>query len=274
MRVQKTNHDHSDARGGAGRRPQREHAGAAVLTNWPQPGHSMSAIVRSIVSTAKGKEKIGGRQGGESAFPPASAKMPNPIHECIENFGPAPRRQSRWDRLTYFRVPKPLWLRQRPSDGLNTLFENLPALFTAGTVVWGHIIQANSLLFQPGADDCPGELVYSLTDAQRVDPDYLGQVAHQLFSLKGTEPADPDLAPIAEYLTNEMIRVFGLAVPKTISANLPCRISTTFFVRKHLPLRRLCTPLLPIVVNPVEPYVAMPLPARYWPQSLIDWWSR
>lgn len=199
--------------------------------------------------------------------------MPNPIHECIENFGLAPRRLSLWDRLTYFRIPRPRWLPANSSDGLSTLFQNLHTLFTEGTVVWGHIIQANALLFQPGLDDCPGELVYSLADARRVDPDDLGQVAHQLYSLKGSAPEDPELAPIATYLTDEMIRVFGLPVPKTISPNLPCRISTTFFVRKHLPLRRLCTPLLPIVVNPSEPYVAMPLPARFWPQPLIDWWS-
>ncbi|HEX5445823.1 MAG TPA: hypothetical protein VFW87_18495 [Pirellulales bacterium] len=95
----------------------------------------------------------------------------------------------------------------------------------------------------------------------------------QLYSLKGSAPEDPELAPIATYLTDEMIRVFGLPVPKTISPNLPCRIFTTFFVRKHLPLRRLCTPLLPIVANPSEPYVAMPLPARFWPQPLVDGWS-
>lgn len=199
--------------------------------------------------------------------------MRNAIDECIENFGPAPRRQSWWDRLTYLRVPRPRWLPANSSDGLSTLFQNLHTLFTEGTVVWGHIIQANSLLFAPGADDCPGELVYSLADTRRVDPEDLGQVAHQLYTLKGTEPEDPELAPIANYLTDEMIRVFGLSVPRTISPNLPCRISTTFFARKHLPQRRLCTSLLPIVVHPREPYVAMPLPSRYWPQPLVDWWS-
>lgn len=199
--------------------------------------------------------------------------MSTAIDECIARFGSAPRRQSLWDRLTYFRIPRPAWLRENPSDGLTALFENLPSLFTEGTVVWGHIIQANSLLFEPGVDDCPGEFVYSLEDADRVDPEHLREVAHHLYSLKGTEPEDAELTPIAEYLTDESIRVFGLPVPRAISPNLRCRISTTFFVRKHLPLRRLCNPLLPIVVYPREPYVAMPLPARYWPQPLIVWWS-
>jgi hypothetical protein len=200
--------------------------------------------------------------------------MSDALHACIDNFRPAPRHQSLWDRLTYFRIPRPRWLRENPSDRLTTLFQNLHTLFAEGTVVWGHIVQANTLLFQDGVHDCPGELVYSLADAERVDPEQLREVAYELYSLKGTEPQDSDRASIAEYLTNERIRVFGLPVPKTISPQLPCRISTTFFVRKHLPLRRLCKQVLPIVVNPQEPYVAMPFPARYWPQSFIDSWSK
>jgi hypothetical protein len=89
--------------------------------------------------------------------------MSSAIHDCIENFGPAPRRQSLWNKLTYFRIPRPAWLRANPSDGLSTLFDSLPALFTEGAVVWGHVIQANSLLFEPGAFDFPGELVTGLT---------------------------------------------------------------------------------------------------------------
>lgn len=195
------------------------------------------------------------------------------IDECIDNFGPAPRRLSLWDRLTYFRIPKPDWLIDDPSDRINILFQNLPGLFTNGSVVWGHIVQANRLMFEPGVHSCPGELVYSLADPRRVTPEALHQVATRLYELKGSATQDPELAPIANYLTDEHIRVFGLRVPKKISTYLSCRISTTFFVRKHLPQRRICRLLMPIVINPESPRVAMPLPARYWPKPLVEWWS-
>ena len=196
------------------------------------------------------------------------------ITECARNLGTAPRDFSLWDRLTYLHVAKPLWLRTDPADGLTILFRHMPRLFREGTVVWGHIIQANQLMFQEGKDNCPGELVYTLADAREVEPEYLQQVARELYSLKGTEPDDQQLAPIAEYLTDELIRVFGLAVPPVVSPGIRCRISTTFFVRKHLPGQRLCTPLLPIVVNPRDPHVAMPLPERFWPEELAEWWSQ
>lgn len=195
------------------------------------------------------------------------------ILNCIESFGPAPRKFSWWDRLTYWRVPRPAWLHANPSDTLSILFQHAHRTFEEGRVVWGHIIQANGLMFQDGNDDCPGELVYSLADPARVDPDELARVAYQLYQLKGTYPSEPSLAIIATYLTDERIRVFGLEVPTLVSPTMRCRISTTFFLRKHLPNRKLCETLMPIIVFPAEPYVAMPLPKRYWPEELIRWWS-
>lgn len=192
------------------------------------------------------------------------------LQECRHRFGHAPREFSFWDRLTYFRVSKPAWLMVDRSDDLLILFKNMKQLFTEGTVVWGQIIQANQLMFRDGNQNCPGELIYSTDDARSVDPLALQKIAHQLYELKGTIPDDPQLLPIADYLTDEMTRVFGLKVPRSISPSLRCRISTTFFVRKHLPNRRLCTALMPIVVRRRKPFVAMPLPVRFWPDELVD----
>ena len=200
--------------------------------------------------------------------------MLDPISHCASVFGEAPREFSFMDRWSYLRVGKPLWLWLSPADPLTILFRNMRTLFQEGTVVWGHIIQANQLMFADGDANCPGEVVYSLADSKAAEPEYLQDVAQALYSLKGTAPSDPELAPIADYLTDEMIRVFGLAVPSALSPSIRCQISTTFFVRKHLPKRRLCSPLIPLVVNPWEPHVAMPLPERYWPEPFVDWWCQ
>lgn len=194
------------------------------------------------------------------------------LRRCRENFDAAPRAFSLWDRMGYLRLPQPLWLRLDPTEPLKTLCQHQRTLLAEGTVVWGYIVQANYRLSQVGNDHCPGELVYSLDEDSDVDHVYLGHVAESLGSLKGTTPADPELLRIAEYLTDETIRVFGLAVPASISLVPRCQISTTLFVRKHLPNRRLCAPLLPVVVSPRQPYVVLPLPARYWPEELLAWW--
>lgn len=201
------------------------------------------------------------------------APVDHTIQECVQNFGEAPRELPLWDRLSYLRVSKPPWLRKNPADEMTTHFKHLKTLFVDGMVTWGHVIQANAQLFQDGPHDCPGELVYSIEDHNRADPAYLQRVAGELYRLKGTKPSDPELQPIAHYLTNEMIRVFGLPVPYAVSPSIKCRISTTFFVRKHLPGHRLCSTWLPIIVNPREPHTVTPLPEKYWPQELIERWQ-
>ncbi|MBL8819690.1 MAG: hypothetical protein JNL58_26935 [Planctomyces sp.] len=196
------------------------------------------------------------------------------FHQCVKNFGENPRHISLWDRLTYWRVVRPDWLYESPNDELETIFLNLAQLRRDGVVVWGHIIQANNLLFSPGGGDCPGEVVYSLDRTMPVDPEELGSVADAIGSLKHTKPSDPDLASIADYLTNEWMRVYGKPVPATISPNREYKISTVYVVRKHLPKpsQSLERPFLPILVLPEPPHVALVLPSRYWPQVLIDWW--
>lgn len=198
--------------------------------------------------------------------------MDSVIRQCSANIGLIPREWRWWDRWTYLRVPKPLWLRLDPSDHMTTYFRHAEKTLGEGVVVWGHVVQANRYLFESTHFNCPGEVVYCLDTLMRPHPDYLSEVANRLYSLKGTHQTDPDLAYISNYLANERIRVFGVPVPPSISPSFQCRISTTLFVRKHLPKRRLCSSLLPLLVSQTEPHVAIPLPARYWPSAFRDWW--
>ena len=196
------------------------------------------------------------------------------LNSCKTNFGSAPRKFSLWSRLSYLKVQTPDWVPAYPDEKLGVFFQQLKNVLRDGTVVWGQIIQANGQLFSDGDEDCPGELLYSLEDSRRVDVEYLKGLAHKLYSLKGTTPDHDELAGIADYLTDEMIRVYGLVVPRILSPNLKCHISTTYFIRKYLPEKKLCSTLLPIIVNPTDPMVAVPLPERFWPKELIDWWCR
>lgn len=194
------------------------------------------------------------------------------LEQCRKRFRAPPRRLPLLDRFSYLRIPPPDWLREHPGDPLRALFENIDTVLKRGTIVWGHLIQANKRLFEPGEHDLPGEILYSLEDNDRAEPQAMADIAHRLFALKGTGPSDPDLLSIADYLDDEMIRVFGLPVPAAISPDLRCRISTTYFHRRHLPGRRLTASMLPMLVHPREPFLALPLPERYWPRELVEWW--
>lgn len=199
--------------------------------------------------------------------------MQEVLRKCIYNFGEPPRAVSLWDRLWYLRVPRPLWLWSNPPDRLATHFKNLNKLFCDGIVVWGHVVQANRRLFEKGLFNHPGEIVYSIDNTNLVEPEYLQRVAEQLYQLKNTKPTVPELRGISDYLTDERIRVFGLPVPYPISPWIPCTISTTYFVRKHLPKRQIRRLLIPVIVSRQRPHTATTLPERYWPSELVEWWS-
>ena len=143
--------------------------------------------------------------------------MHNTIFECIESFGDQPRTFSLWDQLTYLRVSKPAWLKDDPNDRLVTLFTHRKSLLANGIVTWGYVVQANANLAKKRSGDCPGEIVYSLDDVNQIDPPDLQRVARELSKLKGTEPTDDGCARIAAHLTNEMTRVYGLKVPRSLS---------------------------------------------------------
>ena len=197
--------------------------------------------------------------------------MENWLHQCRTAFGEPPRRFGFWERYGYLRIPKPKWCTR--ADLMSQIFRAQKRILRDGLVVWGHLIQANMLLFKPGPMDHPGEVVYCPERLRRVDPDELATVAHRLGSLKGTSPRDENLRSIADYLTNERIRVFGLEVPRSVSPRLRCMISSVQFRRLHLPAQRLRKGLFPIVVLPESPRLAIVLPARYWPEELVAWWS-
>ena len=197
----------------------------------------------------------------------------SPLAQCRKSFGPGPRKFSLSQRMTYLRIPRPQWLLDRSDDHLAELFNNLDRLYSEGVVVWGCVIDAHGPMFDKGKDDCTGELVYSIDQPDHEDLDELQDVARRVFRLKQTKPRDPEIASIARHMTSASSRVFGAVLPAELSPKLTCRVSSTYFVRKHLPKRRLCGDLMPIIVSPTAPHLALPLPAKFWPGDVLDWWA-
>ena len=193
------------------------------------------------------------------------------LQDCQIQFGEAPRAFGLWERLTYLRVPAPSWLDK--TDLLTLYFRGQKRLLRDGFVTWGHFVQANKLLFQEGRESCPAAVTFSPNPDRPADPTTLQRAAGRLFALKGTTPAEPMAGTMAQHLTNEYSRPFGLPVPPAIHPG-SLVLSTVYVYRPHLPSPRyLCRSLVPLVVSPTAPRTAMLLPARYWPADLLDWWA-
>lgn len=186
------------------------------------------------------------------------------IDELNKKLGQIPRQFSFLDNLIYLKISKPEHTNKDLDQKLDVLFDNYKDLFENGLIVWGKVVQVNEDLFEKGDENYLGEIVYSFDESINKDPSYLVKVAEELYDLKDSNPKNRSLATIANDLNNDNTCVFGELVPSLISSEYTCRVSTTYFVRKHLHESYLQNGLIPIFVSPGKPYLAMPVPSKYW----------
>lgn len=171
----------------------------------------------------------------------------------------------------YPKVTAPPWLGMDP---MVRLFQSFDGLLAHGRLVWAHLVQANTGIFETGFSGLPGEIVY---DPQGIlTPEELAPIAHTLFGLRQREgelnPDDPEqtqLLAIARHLNAETTRAFGMPVPRQLCIE-PLLLSSVFFERQHLSGDRLVLPYFPVLISEQYPGCAMVLPARWWPQVLLD----
>jgi hypothetical protein len=159
-------------------------------------------------------------------------------------------------------VVAPDWFAQDPD--LQRWFDALPTLWREGRVVWCHLVQANSLLFRPGDQNCPGEVLYD--PSGRVDPQRFAEAATAMFRLKGLRLRNPWLAFFAEALTHERTRTSGVELPASLGAR-GLQTATLLFFRGHLPGGVISGHRMPILVSDKVPGAVMVLPSRYWPAN-------
>lgn len=180
------------------------------------------------------------------------------------------------DQADYAQVAMPWWAED---DALAELFGDIPSLLREGRVVWGQLVQANADLFETGHDDgLPGDVLYD--PAGRLTPTDLAPIARSLFAsrqqieaLRAADPPQAERLRLAEHFENEMSRARALRVPPG-DAHGELLVSTTYFVRRHLPTQTLMLSYFPLLILDRRPGSVIVLPSRWWPSAVLDMWSR
>lgn len=221
----------------------------------------------------------GGSTTSESGLRPERVAMIQPnikidrralLEECRQNFGPAPRA-FKWQDKQSLQAAPPAWCR---TDALMMIYRQRPRLLREGRIVWGHLVQANNLLFNPGPQDCPASIIYGLSPDWDSDLDGLETIAHKIFALKGTMPDDPALQEFARGITDEMRRDFRVQVPAQLlddaQQGRDLCLTTIMVMRQNLPFGFLTSSAFPLLVLPEHTDATLILPARFWPQTLRD----
>lgn len=164
-------------------------------------------------------------------------------------------------------------LPRRPAvdNGFEPLLAAELDLLRTGRVVWGAVVQANTLLglSAEGGVTAPGEVLY---DPQgRMPADDLAFAAEAVASLKGQRPGDPAWAALAAHLEDGSTRVFGMDVPAGLSV-YPLKMSSAWFDSGRLPGGRIAQPVFPIVISDAHPGLLLVLPQALWPEVLREAW--
>ncbi|WP_374337995.1 hypothetical protein [Leeia sp.] len=199
--------------------------------------------------------------------------MSTPSHEQM--IADSRRRFTRWPGwlrlLRFASAPQPGWMESR--DPLFKVWEEQRLLVQRGRVVWGALVQANSQLFQWGDMDCPAQLVYSPEPSFDAAPQRLRAVGQAIFDLKHTRPDSPELQVLADSVTQELERSFGLLLPASLGATEDMATSSFMVYRQHLPDGFLRGGVFPILTAPGTRSV-MILPYAYWGPDMLQLWMQ
>ncbi|NHZ35540.1 hypothetical protein [Massilia rubra] len=166
--------------------------------------------------------------------------------------------------MHYLDLARPDWI---AGDTFEHWYDNYRTLFRGGRVVWGVTVQANYAIFEPGREDCLGQIMYDPHGI--VPPEQLRQATSRFIKVKGCRLSDPRLSFFSDFLTEEHVSVFGLRMPYSISSDDICT-SAIIYPRKHLQGERLCQPFYPLLIHDDVPGVAMILPRRFWTPGLLE----
>lgn len=148
-------------------------------------------------------------------------------------------------------------------------------LLRHGSVVWGYVMVAHDSLFEAPLDqpflDAPAVVVFDPAGGDIAD---LARVAERVASaVFNPDPASSHVASLVAWFNGGTDSPLSTAVPCDLSDGRPMRCSRLMVVRKHLPLRCLRSPWIPLLVDPGACDCCIVVPRRYWDAATRRAWQ-
>jgi hypothetical protein len=174
----------------------------------------------------------------------------------------APFRQSP-KKLDMIRIPN--WLDY--DDPLLEFLGRQRKMLETGKIIFGAITIANTLLFEPGRDNCPGKMIYSFDTKFLENPQALHILSEGVYDHRGEKNLPEEtMQALADLLNDDYGRTLYAPLPKLFCDGATVGLSSVMFERRHL-ISGVINSVMPILASPWEPGI-MVLPARFWPSSL------
>ena len=153
------------------------------------------------------------------------------------------------------------------SEEAKQAYENL---IKKGKVVWGSLVQANLDIFEPGNQNLPASYIYSPENYFRDNPHHLLEISSRIFSLKGGGTGDELLDATADQITDQQKDKFSYPIPYQLTDGHEVYMCSVLLIRSCLPEGRLTSRLMPMLINPPDNGLMLPLPLKFWSKQLLQ----
>lgn len=184
------------------------------------------------------------------------------------------RGRYRKNPLKPMKLPRPSWLDEK--DGLRFIYTEQDLLLSQGIICYGSIVQANTILFKSFPPfNCPATLVYSENSEIEENPYILHDIANEIFSYKDM-PSDEvpiELRELVRVITDELDRsAFRGTLSDADGNKINIGFTSLMIFRKHLPKKKICGSMLPLIVAPEKCNSIIVLPEEYWSENFKQAW--
>lgn len=167
----------------------------------------------------------------------------------------------------------PDWLAKDKTNLLNHLYQEIETLYLNGKVVYGCVVQANSILFDPDLKHvcAPALIVYSPDPYYNTHLFELEEIARILFLIKKMRKNSliPEMLDIRSIVKREKEYVYHILLPKELTHGKDVYLTTILIDTAHLPYQNLSNiRFFPLLILPDSLTSSMILPYWYWDEFL------
>jgi hypothetical protein len=163
---------------------------------------------------------------------------------------------------------------ERSNEALLKILREQDLLHERGQVYWGHLIEANNLLFNSSNEyTLPAAIIYSTDPFFDSQIDLLESIANRLNEFKEKPSSDPEVREFMRITTDEFERILRLELPLNCCHGRSVYYATCLVQPHHLPRGIIQTGWFPIVADFENTEAVMILPSHIWPHRLLAYWS-
>lgn len=170
----------------------------------------------------------------------------------------------------YNTLKRPKWMDIKTDKRFDSTYTDQKLLFKKGRIMIGKIVQANTLLFEPGKFDHPAAMVFTEDPYFEENPHKLEEIASSLYKIKGRSTNDEELQKFSDMLEDEIVTLFNVEVPKKITHGKKVYFTSFMVHRRHLKLGYMDSGIFPVLALPEKTEASIILPNRYWADELKD----